>query len=71
MSMTEDKRDYIHTEISCPNCGEITEIYIIKKDDLLEMRGQPHHTFSRKTTCLKCGHELNVMLAVQDTHYGK
>ena len=72
--MTEDKREKnLYTEIFfCPNCGElINEIPIDNKDDILESLGQPHYTVKCKTRCLKCGHELDILLAVQDTYYGK
>ena len=71
MSMMEDKENYTRTDAACPNCGEITEAGIALKSDLLELRGKPYYTFNRNISCPKCGHNLTVMLAVQDLHHGK
>jgi hypothetical protein len=72
MPLINNKQDKKDTDariwITCPHCGWMTDLYCIE-DDPLGVQGKSYYTFNQKISC-KCGHKLNIMLAVQDINYG-
>jgi len=63
---TEDEKDRPCAKIYCPNCGNLFKVDI----EITGESGVPYYIFNRILTC-ECGHDINIMLAVQDKHYGE